>query len=77
MAAAAVVFDNAGWMVLNRLLPTTATRTTAAAAPAIANSSRPGRRREVASSGVTEAPEEPAARWACSAARLALIRSIR
>src|SRR5665647_1652296 len=59
-----------------RLLPRTPIRTTAAAAPASEKRSRRGRRR-VARSGVTDAPEARTARWACSAARLALIRSTR
>ena len=70
------------WCTVNRLLPTTATSATAAAAPAIANTNRVGRRclvrfRAVVSSGVSEVPDILAARWACSAARLALIRSTR
>ena len=77
MAEPAVSLAEVSWLVLSRLLPTTPIMATAAAAPAIAKRSRPGRRRLVLSSGVTEALKGRAARWACSAARLALIRATR
>src|SRR5664279_5171218 len=65
------------WGTGKMVLPTMATRATAAAAPAIANKSLHERRRLPASRGVTAAVEILAARWACSAARLALIRLTR
>src|SRR4029078_6448988 len=71
------VVDRPGW---KRLLPTAANRATAAATPATATAIRPARRLVDESSGVTEAPavvEAASVRWACSAARLALIRSTR